>query len=107
MPTVNYILPDGSVRAVDGKSGASLMETAIRKGVPGIVAECGGACSCATCHVYVREEFQPMVGGPGDWEDEMLEEVVSPRDQGSRLSCQITLSENLDGITVTIPPAQQ
>lgn len=107
MPTVHYVLPDGSMRSVDGRSGASVMETAVRNGVPGIVAECGGACSCATCHVYVGEDFQSIVGGPGDWEEEMLEEVVCPRQEGSRLSCQIPLSDTLDGITVTIPPAQQ
>jgi Ferredoxin len=107
MPTITYVLPDGSRRSVTGRPGSSLMETAVQNGVPGIVAECGGACACATCHIYVDEDFQATVGSPGEWEEEMLEEVVSPRRVGSRLSCQITISDAVDGIAVAIPPAQQ
>lgn len=107
MITVRLTSPSGELHEVVGRPGSSLMETAVKHGVPGIVAECGGACSCATCHVYVDQEFATQVGGADDWEDEMLEEAVAPRRPTSRLSCQIKLSEELDGLSVTIAPEQE
>ncbi|WP_346007836.1 2Fe-2S iron-sulfur cluster-binding protein [Janibacter terrae] len=107
MITVRLTSPSGELHEVVGRPGSSLMETAVKHAVPGIVAECGGACSCATCHVYVDEEFATQVGGADDWEDEMLEEAVAPRRPTSRLSCQIKLSEELDGLSVTIAPEQE
>ncbi|WP_338539226.1 2Fe-2S iron-sulfur cluster-binding protein [Janibacter terrae] len=107
MISVRLTSPSGELHEVVGRPGSSLMETAVKHGVPGIVAECGGACSCATCHVYVDEEFATQVGGADDWEDEMLEEAVAPRRPTSRLSCQIKLSEELDGLSVTIAPEQE
>lgn len=107
MPTITFTLSDGLTRTVTGSPGRSVMETAVQNGIPGIVAECGGACACATCHVYIDESFIHAVGEPGDWEEEMLEDVVSPRRAGSRLSCQIALTSELDGLAVTIPEEQQ
>lgn len=89
MPKVVYESSDGSTYVVDARVGQSLMEAAVKNGVPGIVAECGGACACATCHVYVDETCFDLVGPAGEWESEMLEDAVSPRTEFSRLSCQV------------------
>lgn len=107
MITVRLVSPSGDLHEVEGRPGSSLMETAVKHGVPGIVAECGGACSCATCHVYVDEEFSGLVGERDEWEDEMLEEAASPQRSTSRLSCQITLTDELEGLSVTIAPEQE
>ncbi|MER7498902.1 2Fe-2S iron-sulfur cluster-binding protein [Nonomuraea pusilla] len=106
MPKVVYTTPDGARETVDGRDGDSIMETAVRNGVPGIVAECGGAASCATCHVYVDEAYLPKLEPMEDLEDDMLEETAAERLPNSRLSCQVRLGAALDGIAVTIPPAQ-
>ena len=82
------------------------METAVKNGVKGIVAECGGACACATCHVYVDEAFTVVVGEPGDLEDDMLDGTAAERLPNSRLSCQIRMSPALNGLTVHIAPKQ-
>jgi 2Fe-2S ferredoxin len=82
------------------------METATKNGVRGIVAECGGACSCATCHVYVNDEFMDAVGGVNDLEDDMLDGAMAERKPNSRLSCQIKMTSDLDGLTVRIAPKQ-
>ena len=103
MPKVTYVDADGLEHAVDAVVGDSLMVTAVRNGVPGIIGECGGNCSCATCHVWVRSEFAPLVGGPGDMEDDLLDMAVADRRATSRLSCQIVLTDELDGIEVRIP----
>jgi ferredoxin, 2Fe-2S len=103
---VNYTLADGTVRVVDGQAGDSVMDTAVKNSVPGIVAECGGALACATCHVYVDDRFLELVGEPDEFEDELLDGAMSERKPSSRLSCQITLSEELDALTVEVPPTQ-
>jgi 2Fe-2S ferredoxin len=105
MPKVTYIQPDGSTREVEGLAGDSVMETAIDNDVEGIIAECGGACSCATCHVYVDEAWLGKLKPADPLEDGMLECVLD-RHPNSRLSCQIRLSDELDGITVRVPEAQ-
>jgi 2Fe-2S ferredoxin len=97
---------DGSERAVEGDEGASVMETAIANGVPGIDANCGGACSCATCHVFVSEEWLAVAGEAGPMEKGMLEFVDSVQ-PNSRLSCQIRLEPAMDGLVVTTPAEQQ
>lgn len=97
---------DGSERAVEGDEGATLMETAISNGVPGIDANCGGACSCATCHVYVSEEWLDVVGSASPMEKDMLEFVDSVQ-PNSRLSCQIRVSSDMEGLVVTTPAEQQ
>jgi len=106
MPNVQYRCPDGSVRQIEGPHGSTVMEAAVRQGVPGIVAECGGALTCATCHVYVDPAFLDTVGQAEGDEDEMLEDAVSERRRSSRLSCQIDLDDSTDGIIVEIAPEQ-
>jgi len=73
MPKVVFITLDGAARVVDAQAGESVMAVAVRNGVPGIIGECGGNCSCATCHVYVDNEFSASVGGAGDMEDDLLD----------------------------------
>ena len=106
MPKVTYVQPDGKEVTLDARDGDSVMETAVKNGVRGIVAECGGACACATCHVYVDEAFAEKVGEPGPLEDDMLDGAASEHHANSRLSCQIKLNDDLDGLKVTIAPEQ-
>ena len=103
MPTIHFRLPDGSTRSVAATAGRSLMEAAVHNNVRGIDAECGGACSCATCHVLVDAAWQAALPPADDFEQEMLEGVASGRQPNSRLSCQIPISAALDGLTVQIP----
>ncbi len=107
MPKVIYVAGTGQEHVVDAPVGESVMAAAVKNGVPGIIGECGGNASCATCHVWVRAEFMPLVGGPsGELEEDLLDLAVSePRDT-SRLSCQIPITPALDGLTVDIPPEQ-
>lgn len=106
MPKVAYVDTTGVERTIDATLGDSVMVTAVKNGVPGIIGECGGNSSCATCHVWVREDFLAQVGPPNDLEDDLLDLAVSERRPGSRLSCQIEVSEDLEGLTVDIPPEQ-
>jgi 2Fe-2S ferredoxin len=106
MPTIHYILKDGSTRSADARIGASVMETAVHHNVRGIDAECGGSCSCATCHVYVDAAFADRLAPPDDMESELLEGVAAQRLPGSRLSCQIVVTAALDGLTVRVPATQ-
>jgi 2Fe-2S ferredoxin len=105
MPKINYVAADGSRYEVDAENGSTVMENAIRNGVPGIEAECGGACACATCHVYVDEAFKEIVGEPEPMEEDMLDFAFDVRPT-SRLSCQIRVRDELDGLTVTVPERQ-
>ena len=106
MPKVNYARTTGDEYAIDAVVGDSVMATAVKNGVPGIIGECGGNASCATCHVWVRDEFLALVGEPSEVEDDLLDLGVADRRAGSRLSCQITCGPELDGLTVDIPPDQ-
>ena len=106
MAQVHYIQPDQSERVVDVKTGDSLMQAAVENGVDGILAECGGACMCATCHVYVDEDDLARLPPIAATEDEMLGATASERRSNSRLSCQLKASPELDGITVRIAPEQ-
>ena len=106
MPTIHYILKDGSRRSVDAKAGTSVMENAIRGNVRGIDAECGGSCSCATCHVYVDEAFLDRLPPADKMEGELLDGVASERLPNSRLCCQLTMTAELDGLTVRVPETQ-
>ena len=105
MPKITYIEHDGREHVVEVKNGLSVMEGAIRNNVPGIDADCGGACACATCHVYVDEDFQAETGRASAMEESMLDfaENVEPN---SRLSCQIKVSDELDGLIVRMPESQ-
>lgn len=106
MPTIHYILQDGTQRSVDAKTGSSVMENAIRHNVRGIDAECGGSCSCATCHVYVDNAFIDRLPPADDMESELLDGVASERLPTSRLSCQLSMTADLDGLTVRVPASQ-
>jgi ferredoxin, 2Fe-2S len=106
VPKVIYVDTSGVERAIDAMAGDSVMATAVKSGVPGIIGECGGNASCATCHVWVREEFASLVGQPNDIEDDLLDLGVSERRSSSRLSCQIPVTEDLEGLTVDVPPEQ-
>ena len=105
MTKITYIEPDGETIEAEGENGSTVMETAILNGVPGIVAECGGACSCATCHVYIDDAWTAVVGGPSPMEEDMLDVGFDVR-PNSRLSCQIKGSDALDGLVVTTPERQ-
>ena len=105
MPKITYVDHAGTERTVEGSVGATVMETALRNNVPGIDAECGGACACATCHVYVDDAWREKTGSPSAMEESMLDfaENVEPN---SRLSCQIKVSDELDGLVVRMPESQ-
>ena len=105
MPKVTYVQPDGKQRVIDVAPGTTLMEAAIDNDVAGIVAECGGACSCATCHVYVDEAWREKVGPPSEMEEDMLDFAFDVR-PASRLSCQIKVTEALDGLVLNVPEKQ-
>lgn len=106
MPKVVFITVGGAARIVDARTGESVMAVAVRSGIPGIIGECGGNCSCATCHVYVDKHSVDAVGPPGDMEDDLLDLGVADRRDTSRLSCQIAVTDDIDGLTVHIPESQ-
>ncbi len=105
MPKISYIDDDGTLRELEGEVGATVMETAVKNQVPGIEADCGGACACATCHVYVDETWAKSAGGPSEMEEDMLDFAFDVR-ENSRLSCQIKITEDLDGLIVRTPKRQ-
>lgn len=105
MPKITFIDPDGQTHVLEADDGQSVMKVAVQNGVPGIEADCGGACACATCHVYVDPIWSAAAGTPGDEEKEMLTYTVDPQET-SRLSCQIKVSAALDGIVIRIPASQ-
>ncbi len=105
MPKITFIDPAGTSRTVEAEVGSTVMEAAIKNGIPGIEAECGGACACATCHVYVEEKWQEKTGEPSPMEEDMLDFGFDVR-PNSRLSCQIKVSDELDGLVVRTPERQ-
>jgi len=105
MVKITYIDSAGTSRTIDAEVGATVMETAIKNDVPGIEAECGGACACATCHVYVEEAWRERVGEPSPMEEDMLDFGYDVR-PSSRLSCQIKVTDELDGLVVRVPERQ-
>jgi ferredoxin, 2Fe-2S len=105
MAKVTFIDAAGTARTVEADNGSTVMETAIRNSIPGIEAECGGACACATCHVYVADDWSAKVGKPQPMEDDMLDFAFDVRPT-SRLSCQIKVKADLDGLTVMTPAKQ-
>ena len=105
MPKITYIQPDGQRRDVEAEVGSTVMEAAIKNLVAGIEAECGGACSCATCHVYVADDWAAKTGNPSEMEEDMLDFAYDVRPT-SRLSCQIKVTADLDGLVVTVPQQQ-
>src|ERR1700754_317632 len=105
MPKITYIENDGTEHTVEVKAGYSVMEGAIRNNVPGIDADCGGACACATCHVYVDEAWRAATGSASVMEESMLDFAQDQRPE-SRLSCQIRVTPALDGLVVRLPESQ-
>jgi len=105
MPKITYVEFSGTEHAIEVKTGLTVMEGAVKHNVPGIDADCGGACACATCHVYVDAAWTDKVGSPSAMEESMLDfaENVEPN---SRLSCQIKVTEALDGLIVRMPESQ-
>jgi 2Fe-2S ferredoxin len=105
MAKITFIQPDGNSQTVDGEVGNTVMETAKKHVIDGIEAECGGACACATCHVYVDAAWRDKVGGPNEMEEDMLDFAFDVREE-SRLSCQIKVTPELDGLVVRVPAKQ-
>ncbi len=105
MPKVVFISHDGTRREVQAESGLSLMRAAVDNGVPGIDADCGGMCACATCHVFVEPAWSAKLAPPTAQEEEMLN-FTAERRETSRLACQIPVVDALDGLTVTLPEGQ-
>ena len=105
MPKITYIEHNGKTHTIDVAKGLSVMEGAVQNNIPGIDADCGGGMACATCHVYVNEEWLDKLPNKEDGEEDMLDMAFEPK-QNSRLSCQLTISDELDGLVVNIPSKQ-
>ncbi len=105
MAKITFIDESGTKREVEAKAGQSIMEVAVANMVPGIDADCGGACACATCHVYVDENWAAKIKAKDDMEESMLD-FAEDVCEHSRLSCQILVTDELDGIVVTTPESQ-
>lgn len=105
MAKITYIEHDGTAHEIDVQNGLTVMEGAVKNSVPGIDADCGGACACATCHVYVDQAWMEKVGARAEMEESMLDFAEKVEDN-SRLSCQITVSDELDGLVVRLPENQ-
>ena len=106
MPKIIFVDADGTRHEVDAKSGISIMENAIANNIDGIEAECGGSCMCATCHCFIDEDFAAKMPAMESDEDEMLGFAAEERRSGSRLSCQVKMTDDLDGIVVSLPAEQ-
>jgi len=105
MAKITFVQPDGTQQTVEGDNGMTVMETAKKNLIAGIEAECGGACACATCHVFVDEGWLDKTGKPQQMEEDMLDFAFDVR-PNSRLSCQIKVTDALDGLIVRVPEKQ-
>lgn len=105
MVKITYIDSEGTARTVDAEIGATVMETAIKNQIPEIEAECGGACACSTCHLYVDEAWSAKTGEPSPMEEDMLDFAFEVK-PNSRLSCQMKVQEDWDGLVVRTPERQ-
>ena len=105
MPKITFVEKNGTEHVVDAETGVSVMEAAVKNMVPGIDADCGGACACATCHVYVDDAWVEKAGKAESMEESMLDFAYEPK-ENSRLSCQIKVSDALDGLIVRLPEFQ-
>ena len=105
MPKITYIDSNENSKTIDIENGLSVMEGAIQNNIPGIDADCGGGMACATCHVYVKEEWLNKLDKPEDAEQDMIDMAFEPK-KNSRLSCQLIVSDKLDGLIVTTPSKQ-
>lgn len=104
MIEIEFIQSDGSSERAFSREGYTLMEAAVRAGIPGILAECGGSCACATCHIVADPDWVETLGPPNAMEDQLLE-MLDTRQPASRLACQVKLKDKLDGLVVHVPPA--
>ena len=105
MAKITYIEYDGTNHTVDVQNGLTVMEGAVQNNIPGIDAYCGGSMACATCHVYVKEDWFDKINKKNEGEDDMLDQAYEPK-KNSRLSCQIIVSDDLDGLVVDMPEKQ-
>tara|TARA_B100000989_G_scaffold20260_2_gene13343 strand:- start:2304 stop:2624 length:321 start_codon:yes stop_codon:yes gene_type:complete len=105
MAKITYIEHNGNKHTVDVENGLSVMEGAVQNDIPGIDADCGGGMACATCHVYIGDEWFNKINQKSEGEDDMLDQAYEPK-KNSRLSCQITVTEDLEGLTLEMPEKQ-
>ena len=105
MPRITYIEHSGKSHTINVANGLSVMEGAVQNNIPGIDADCGGSMACATCHVYVKEDWFDKINKKNEGEDDMLDQAYEPK-KNSRLSCQIIVSDDLDGLVVDMPEKQ-
>ena len=105
MAKITYIEHSGTSHTIDVRNGLSVMEGAVKNNIPGIDADCGGACACATCHVYVDDAWTAKTGSPSSMEESMLD-FANDLQPNSRLSCQIKVTDELDGLVVRMPSDQ-
>ena len=105
MAKITYIEFGGTEHVIDVENGVTVMEGAVKNSIPGIDADCGGACACSTCHVYIDAAWLEKVGGPKDMEEDMLDFAFDVK-ENSRLSCQIEVSDELDGLIIRMPERQ-
>ena len=105
MVAITYIQASGDEQAVEVPVGWTLMEGAVKNGVAGIVAECGGSCACGTCRVYLDRDWQQKLGGPSEIEDEIMD-IFEDNRPGKRLSCQIKVTDDMDGMVLRLPERQ-
>ena len=105
MPKITYIEYNGKIHSIEVANGLSVMEGAVQNNIPGIDADCGGSMACATCHVYVKEEWFNKLPKKEDGEEDMLDMAFEPK-KNSRLSCQLMVSDQLDGLVVNLPEKQ-
>tara|TARA_Y100001001_G_C8013575_1_gene310603 strand:- start:3338 stop:3670 length:333 start_codon:yes stop_codon:yes gene_type:complete len=103
---INFIDSKGNLQCIQAETGQSLMQAAIFNNIDGVEAECGGSCMCATCHIYTPDSSLLVNQKISEDEDEMLEETAAPRMKNSRLSCQLTISKEMDGLTFKVPEIQ-
>ena len=105
MPKITYIEHNGKIHSIEVANGLTVMEGAVQNNIPGIDADCGGSMACATCHVYVKEEWFNKLPKKEDGEEDMLDMAFEPK-KNSRLSCQLMVSEQIDGLVVNLPEKQ-
>ena len=105
MAKITYITKDATAHTIEVQNGLTVMEGAIQNDIPGIDADCGGGMACATCHVYVKEDWFNKIPEKSEGEDDMLDQAYEPK-ANSRLSCQIVVSDDLDGLEVNLPEKQ-
>ena len=105
MPKITYIELNGKAHTIDVQNGLTVMEGAVQNDIPGIDADCGGSMACATCHVYVKDDWYDKLDEKSEGEDEMIDQAYEPK-KNSRLSCQITVSDKIEGLVVHLPEKQ-